>query len=123
MSLSGKPKFLFARDAHGFGNALFRQDLKILEGAYPGRSRLNALDRLSGQLLMCPSMVMQFINFDKEIIRRFDSIIMETMESKPGAMPFSDVLELRDKCKRTFEFGSLYIRMLENEDVIKQLWK
>jgi hypothetical protein len=125
VKLSRKPRFFSSKFAAGYGKPLFEQDLTVLEGAYPGRKNKSALEVLALQVLLCPSMTLQFINFKNEIQKNFNSLIMETVESKPWAAPFSDVLELREYMEAYFNkrYGDTQIPKLENETAIRDIWK
>lgn len=120
--LASKERIFSSKYASGFGSPLFKQDLNILEGTSPGRHKESAFDVLSFQVQLCPSMILQFHHFDREIQKRFDSIFMETMESKPGAMPFSDVLKSRKDFEESFNSNPTNFK-LANESDIRQIWK
>jgi hypothetical protein len=83
----------------GFAAPLFEQNLAEVPFAVhvsgaPSR-RESALDLLSYVIENCPSVTLRFRGFSEEILARFDSVAEETITSKPGAAPLSDVISTR----------------------------
>lgn len=103
----------------GFGKSLFEQRLvKLATAGDEGRSE-SALDILSLPVLITPSLTIDFKYFDAEVRRRFESICEETLESRPGALPYSTVLRDRQAQRATKRRTTA---SLPGEESIRAIW-
>jgi hypothetical protein len=103
----------------GYGRALFEQKLPINLQGRPRSTAEGALDILSLPVLLAPSMTIDFKYFSQEITRRFEAICDETLESRPGALPFAAILRDRREHRRRAHSSTM---PLLGESEVRQFW-
>jgi len=105
----------------GMAQVLFRQDLNSLDYARftsgAPSEKESALDILAFVILVCPEIVMDFVNFDMEISQLFDAVVEETVYSRSEAASYDSMLELR---KEIHQDSS---RLMRGEELVRTIWK
>lgn len=114
--LCSKNRLIPSGKAEGFGRPLFEQNLALLRYTVPQLRANNALDILSLPAMVIPTMTIDFKYFRQEVRDSFNSFCEETLSSREGALPFSEILEMRQELKEE------EVTLLAEEKAIRGIW-